>query len=335
MKNRNPIMPEEYEGSISLTLRTWSSKKPLRMLARNWKKNQWLLPCLARQARKVSMERPVAKPVRSKQNLRVTWKPVNPQDCVWENLYRFIMRTILQEKETIHCSITIWFTNLFSCPKPWKFAQQRQQWTRNGKNWRKFRRGTWQKSEVKKRWSMKQGRRAQKFISSWISYPDCQGALDKQLMQYLFIPRLKWKMLQNYWKIQNRNVQTFGSVYHDTNGRSHGPVWKIQSFLLSEIFMVILWQDCDGIGNLRKSYWNVAGRRFPMGNACSYIIKRVILICVYGWQKIGWKETKHRPTVEGTDETSGIGRTNIFPRSCILGVYSKTMWNKQGYSWQL
>ena len=42
--------------------------------------------------------------------------------------------------------------------------QQRQQWTRNGKNWRKFRRGTWRKSEVRKRWSMKQGRRSQKFI---------------------------------------------------------------------------------------------------------------------------------------------------------------------------
>ena len=30
--------------------------------------------------------------------------------------------------------------------------------------WRKFRRGTWHKSEVNQRWSMKQGRPAQKFI---------------------------------------------------------------------------------------------------------------------------------------------------------------------------
>ena len=51
-------------------------------------------------------------------NLRVFWKPVNLQDCVWENLYRIIMKTILHEKETIHCSITIWFTNLFLCSKP-------------------------------------------------------------------------------------------------------------------------------------------------------------------------------------------------------------------------
>ena len=28
--------------------------------------------------------------------------------------------------------------------------------------------------------------------------PDCQGAQDKQLTQYLLIPRSKWKMLQNF-----------------------------------------------------------------------------------------------------------------------------------------
>ena len=53
---------------------------------------------------------------------------------------------------------------------------------------------------------------------------------------------------------KKRSVQTFGFVYHDTNGQNHGPVWKIQSFLLSGICTVILWQDCYGKGNLRKSY---------------------------------------------------------------------------------
>ena len=88
--------------------------------------------------------------VRTNQNLRLFWKPVNLQGRVWENLYRITMKTILQEKETTHCSITICFTNLFICSKPWKFPQQKQRWTRNGKTWRKFRRGTWRKPEVKK-----------------------------------------------------------------------------------------------------------------------------------------------------------------------------------------
>ena len=39
-----------------------------------------------------------------------------------------------------------------------------------------------------------------------------------------------------------------------TNGLSHGPVWKTQSFFLNGICMVILWQDYYGKGNLRKSY---------------------------------------------------------------------------------
>ena len=88
---------------------------------------------------------------------------------------------------------------------------------------------------------------------SWISHPDCQGAQDKQRMKFLLIPNWKWKMLTHCWKFQSRSVQTFGFVYHDTNGQNHDPVWKTQSFLLSGICMVILWQDYCGKGNWRKS----------------------------------------------------------------------------------
>ena len=52
-------------------------------------------------------------------------------------------------------------------------------------------------------------------------------------------------------------------------GLNHGPVWKTQSFLLSEFCMVILWQDCYGKDSLRKSYCSTVGRRFPIGNAYS------------------------------------------------------------------
>ena len=68
--------------------------------------------------RQTSMERPVARLMISSLNLHVSWKPVNPQGCVWKKLCRNIMRTMSQEKETIHHSITIWYTNLFLCSKP-------------------------------------------------------------------------------------------------------------------------------------------------------------------------------------------------------------------------
>ena len=44
------------------------------------------------------MGRPVPRLLISNQNLRVSSKPVNPQDCVWKNLYRNFMRTISQER---------------------------------------------------------------------------------------------------------------------------------------------------------------------------------------------------------------------------------------------
>ena len=144
--------------SISLTLRTWSSRKPLGLQEENWK-HQWLQPCLARHARKTSTGLMISSLI-----LRVSWEPVNPQECVWKNLYQNIMRTFLQEKGTTQYNITIWCANLFLCLRQWRYPQQKQQWIKNGRNLKRFRRGTLQKSEVNQRWSTKQGRRAEKFI---------------------------------------------------------------------------------------------------------------------------------------------------------------------------
>ena len=66
------------------------------------------------------MERPVARLMISSLNLRVSWKPGNPQESVWKNLYQITMRTILQEEGTIHHNITIWYTSFFLCLKAMK-----------------------------------------------------------------------------------------------------------------------------------------------------------------------------------------------------------------------
>ena len=98
------------------------------------------MPCKI--SKNISMWWLMVNPIRSNQKLRVFWKPVNPQDCVWESLYRNMMRTILQEMVTIHCSITIWYTNLFLCLKQWRYPQQKQQWIKNGRNLKRFLRWT-------------------------------------------------------------------------------------------------------------------------------------------------------------------------------------------------
>ena len=59
-----------------------------------------------------------------------------------------------------------------------------------------------------------------------------------------------------------------------TNGQNHGPVWKTQSFLLGGICTVFLWQDYCGKGNVRKSYWKMAGRKFQIGNVSLFIVKK-------------------------------------------------------------
>ena len=148
-KNLILIMLENFEEFISLTLRTRNLRRLSRMLARNWK-HQWLPLCLARSARTIRIVGMVINPIKSNLNLSVFWKPVNLQGCVWENHYQIIMKTILQQKETIHYSIKIWFIILFVCLKLRKFLQQRQQWTRNGKTWRKFRRRLLTKVRSKK-----------------------------------------------------------------------------------------------------------------------------------------------------------------------------------------
>ena len=72
------------------------------------------------------------------------------------------------------------------------------------------------------------------------------------------------------------------------------------------------------------------GKGFQLGMPVRTPSKRAIHICVCGWHKIGWKETKHLSDVAITQQ-----RNNIFLWSCILGMHSKTMWNKQRYCGQL
>ena len=74
---------ENCEGSISLTRRTRNSKRPLRTRVRSWK-HQLLLLCLAKLSRAIRIVG-VVDPTKSNQNLRVFWKLMNLQECVWEN----------------------------------------------------------------------------------------------------------------------------------------------------------------------------------------------------------------------------------------------------------
>ena len=150
-------------------------------------------------------------------------------------------------------------------------------------------------------------------------------------------PGKNGRFSQIVFKFQNRSVQTFGFVYHDTNGQNHGPVMKDPVVLLErKCVMVILWQDCYGKGNLRKSYWNMTGRKFQIGNVSLYHREKGLFLSVYVDDiKLAGKKHNNDPMWKVLNKEVWFGRTNIFPGSCILGMHSTSMWNKQRYCGQL
>ena len=81
-------MLENCVGSFSSTPRIRNSKKPSRTHVRSWK-HQWLLLCPVKLRKIVG----VVHPTKFRRNLRVFWKLMNPQECVWEIRYRIIMKT--------------------------------------------------------------------------------------------------------------------------------------------------------------------------------------------------------------------------------------------------
>ena len=131
----------KLRGIYVIDLEDKDFKETILDARKNWK-HQWLPLCFTRQARRVSMERPVARLMISSLNLRVSWKPVNPQDCVWKNLYRIIMRTILQERVTIHYNIQFGTQICSYASRHEDSSSKKQPWIKNGRNLKRFRRGT-------------------------------------------------------------------------------------------------------------------------------------------------------------------------------------------------
>ena len=80
----------KMRGIYFIDPETRNLRRPSRMLARNWK-HLWLPLCLARLVRTIRIVG-VVHPIKSNQNLRVFWKLVNLQDCVWENHCRLIIQ---------------------------------------------------------------------------------------------------------------------------------------------------------------------------------------------------------------------------------------------------
>ena len=380
---------ENCKGSLSLTRRTRNSKRPSRMRARSWK-HQWLLLC------PVKIMKNCGSGVSNKKKTKLACileADESPRMRMGNSIPHHHEDHIAGKRLKIHYSTTIWFTSLFLCLKLWKFRQRKQRWTRNEKNWRKFRHGTWRKSEVKKRWSMKHGPRAQKVhfaslmdichlktdeleakhqkykgrvvlrgdivktIQGLMQYSTERGSSASQMTAAKVMDIISW--------LRGCDGQAADAVsaYTHVKMEDASKLLKIPKSECPHIWIRLprhtwprSWSSMeDPVVPLERNLYGhllagllcerqfektlIAarlGKGFQLGTSSLYIIKKkIFLICVCGWRKIGWKETKSRSDVESTQQRIRFGRTNIFLGSCILGMHSKTMPNKQRYCGQL
>ena len=158
-------------------------------------------------------------------------------------------------------------------------------------------------------------------LRSWISFPDCQVAMDKQQTQYRLIPKWKWKMFTNYSKIpKSEGPDIWIRLPHNTNGFNHDPVWKTQLFFLKWMYMVILWQTIMGKAiweNLIKT-WLGENSKLWMSLCSSW--KRIVLFCVCGWhQTLAGKKQNFDPMWKVLNKEVDLGEPTSFLDHVYLG----------------
>ena len=78
------------------------------------------------------------------------------------------------------------------------------------------------------------------------------------------------------------------------------------------------------------------GEKFQIGNVSSFIVKKdYSYLCMWDDIKLAGKKQNLDPMWKVLNNEVDLGETNIFPGSCILGMHSKKMRNKQRCCGQL
>ena len=125
---------------------------------------------------------------------------------------------------------------------------------------------------------------------------------------------------------QSQNVQTYGHVFHDTNGRNRGHTLKIQWYFLNEIctnthLLVSCRKDSS-----KKFYWNLDGKSTDR--------KQGLFLSVHVDDiKMAGKKHEYGSHVEEIDEKRGSWWTHIISWPCIFGMYSTWMQTERNHYW--
>ena len=156
-------------------------------------------------------------------------------------------------------------------------------------------------------------RRPQK---SWTLFQDYRDAQDKQLTQYPFTPRSKWKMHQRYWKNPKPEcpdiwIRLPRHKWPKSWSSMEDPVYPLERNLYGHPLAGLLWK-----GNSRKIFWNTVGNKFQTGIAYSLTEKEDLSVYVDD-TKLAGKKQNISPTRKILVKDFDLG----VPRSLLDNVY--------------
>ena len=125
-------------------------------------------------------------------------------------------------------------------------------------------------------------------------------------------------------------AENSGTITHSGDGLHHNmedPVVPLERNLYGHPLARLLWERQSGNILLMYDWEKVSNWYHFFGQREKGMFSSVSVDDI----QIKWKNTKHSSDVKSTQRRRSFGRTNVFPRSCILGMYSKTLPNKQRY----
>ena len=154
---QSSTMPDNREEYSLLNQTMKNSSSQWKPLVESWK-FRWLQQCLAKY-RWRAVERPTAILGNARQNTLLLLMPTKARDQGWKGLDTNITKIISLEKRWSHYSLVHKFIPM---PQALKMPIAKAAVERESENRRKYRHGSWRKSETTKRWSMKQGIKAEK-----------------------------------------------------------------------------------------------------------------------------------------------------------------------------
>ena len=174
---------------------------------------------------------------------------------------------------------------------------------------------------------------------SWISYPDCLVAMDKQQTQYQLIP--KWKMEDAHKIIENSQIGMSRHLDSSTTTQvaqimvQYGRPSRSSSWTKSVYghpLAGLLWER-----QFEKFVLKYGWEKVPTWE-CLFVHREkrgYSHLCVYvDDKKLAGKKQNIYPMWKVLNKEVDLGEPTSFLDHVYLGCNSKTMWIKQRYCWQ-